>query len=266
MRIRIYPYNSTSQSAKALSKVLGIPRIKRNNSKFKGKPNDLIINWGNSILPDALKNCKILNKPYAVGLASNKFLTFTKLMYNGVPIPRVTTDLEVAKDWGSTVIARRLLTSHSGNGISVLSEPEHFDEDLSDVKLFTEYVKPLKEFRVHVIGGVVIDIAQKKKRKGYEQGNFEKHIRSYNNGWVFCREDISYPDSLIKIAKRAIKYLRLDFGAIDIILDENEEPVVLEVNTAPGLIGTTLVQYADYLNFIINDHHYFNGQVFGEHQ
>ena len=44
----------------------------------------------------------------------------------------------------------------------------------------------------------------------------------------------------------AIKALGLDFGAVDIIYNEAEDQhYVLEVNTAPGLEGTTLQKYTE---------------------
>jgi hypothetical protein len=40
--------------------------------------------------------------------------------------------------------------------------------------------------------------------------------------------------------------LELDFGAVDLIWNENQNVVyVLEVNTAPGMEGTTLENYCD---------------------
>jgi D-alanine-D-alanine ligase-like ATP-grasp enzyme len=39
--------------------------------------------------------------------------------------------------------------------------------------------------------------------------------------------------------------MNLDFGAVDIITDENQVIWVLEVNTAPGLIKSTAEAYAE---------------------
>jgi len=48
------------------------------------------------------------------------------------------------------------------------------------------------------------------------------------------------------VALAAVSALGLDFGAVDIIYNEHENQYyVLEVNTAPGLEGTTVEKYAE---------------------
>ncbi|MNY81884.1 hypothetical protein D3C86_2236870 [compost metagenome] len=49
----------------------------------------------------------------------------------------------------------------------------------------------------------------------------------------------------------AVNALGLDFGAADVIWnDHRKQAFVLEVNTAPGLTGTTLEKYAKALKEI----------------
>ena len=48
MRIRVLPYKSYSNGAKALSRALGGKRLRLANSRFKARTGDVIINWGNS--------------------------------------------------------------------------------------------------------------------------------------------------------------------------------------------------------------------------
>ena len=66
-------------------------------------------------------------------------------------------------------------------------------------------------------------------------------IKNLDNGWVFCRTGISLPDDARNQAIAAVRSLGLDFGAVDVLYREREDKAfVLEVNTAPGLEGTTL--------------------------
>ncbi|GAG47489.1 unnamed protein product, partial [marine sediment metagenome] len=69
-------------------------------------------------------------------------------------------------------------------------------------------------------------------------------IRNTDNGWVYCRGGVDAPEAVITAAVRAVDCLGLDFGAVDIGYNEHyDRCAVFEVNTAPGLEGTTLDKY-----------------------
>ena len=250
--IYLYPYKTYSASARALRDSLVTSKDERvvllkDTSKYKFKREDVVINWGNTKEPEWKFNNRFdLNSPEAVKIAANKLLTFERLQEKNVPIPRYTTDSETAKGWltdGSTVLARTLLSSHSGRGITVVL-PE---QELPEALLYVLYKKKKAEYRVHVVNGEVIDTCIKRKRSEDERPEtFNTFIRSYNNGWVFCRDNL--PDCPLRnmICINAVKALGLSFGAIDIIYNASENQYyVLEVNTAPGLEGTTLTKYTE---------------------
>lgn len=205
------------------------------------KKHQLLVNWGNSrniVLGD-----KVLNPPHVVNRTSNK-LTFLRILrgLEGVYFPDWCEDSDTAKKWiteGSVVFCRTLLNSHSGRGIVVAETPEQVVECL----LYTKYVKKKKEFRVHVFRDSVIDVQEKRKRKGMENN---PKIRNLDNGWVYCKDNIQEPDNLRETAIKVIQSSGLDFGAVDIIWNEKENKCyVLEVNCAPGLEGTTIESYGE---------------------
>ena len=69
-------------------------------------------------------------------------------------------------------------------------------------------------------------------------------------GWIFCKNNIKHIDSVKKLAIKAVETLGLDFGAVDVLF-YNEKPYILEVNTAPGIEGSTLTNYANtFLSFM----------------
>jgi carbamoylphosphate synthase large subunit len=235
----IYAYSNKSKSARKLAEVLGCKLLRTGKSKYKGGK---IINWGNAKAPDVKGEYEILNPPFAVHTAIDKLRTFKALHEAQVSTVPFTTDKAVAQDWllkNKTVFARET-QGHSGSGITVVSA----GDPLPDSPVFTQYVKKKKEFRVHVFADVAVDVTQKRKAKDHENPN--PLIRSHKNGWVFCRENITEPDDLRNVSIAAIKALGLDFGAVDVIWNEKQNKCfVLEVNTAPGLEGTTLERYAD---------------------
>jgi hypothetical protein len=103
----------------------------------------------------------------------------------------------------------------------------------------------------------VIDIQQKRKRRETENENVDYQVRNHDNGWVYCREDVNLPDVAIQLAKDALLSLGLTFGAVDLIYNAKRDAYyALEVNTAPGLEGTTLENYTSYFQGVLNA---FNG-------
>jgi glutathione synthase/RimK-type ligase-like ATP-grasp enzyme len=108
--------------------------------------------------------------------------------------------------------------------------------------LWTKYFKKRQEFRIHVWGNDVLDIQEKRKRRGAE--GVDTRVRSHENGWVFCRDGVTCPQAVSLAAVAAVQALGLDFGAVDIGWNEHYQmPAVFEVNTAPGIEGTTAERY-----------------------
>lgn len=166
----------------------------------------------------------------------------------GVPVPPWTTDRAEAQEWvddGKVVVVRHMLRANSGRGIALVGR-EIEDGDHSGVvppaPLYTMYVPKYDEYRVHVFNGEVIDVQQKRRRNN-EQA--DSRIRNSRNGWVFCREAVEPPRVVVESGKRAVSALGLDFGGADIgYTRRSSSATVYEVNTAPGLEGTTLQRYA----------------------
>lgn len=251
--LRIYPYALGSESARDLARILNVLRVTPDGN-FIPKMGVSVINWGNSTVPNwagiaARRSTRILNRPESVVNASNKLNTFRKLQVAGVRTPAFTTNFQEAKTWlqtGLTVVERHTLSGHSGEGIRIVSyDDESATSQLQAAPLYTKYMYKEKEFRVHVFRGTVIDYIEKKKRRGAEDmPNFDRFVYSTERGWVFSREGATQLDSVKQLAINAVRALGLDFGAVDVILVDNI-PYVLEVNSSPGLMGTTLIKYAN---------------------
>lgn len=242
MKPVFYPYKMHSSSAKTLAKVFGAERVKP-NGKFMNNYKRPIINWGNSHLPEWMRKWGdqlILNYPSYVAVAANKLLSFQKFKEAGVKHPEWTTDYKEAMLWWGegVVVGRYRLTGKGGEGIKVFTSLVPF---LSDAPLYTKYFKKREEYRVHVVAGKIVDFAMKKKREGVET-NYQ--IRNADNGWVFCREDVTLPKDVSEQAIKAVAALGLTFGAVDVGYNvAKQEACVFEVNSAPGIQGQTVDSY-----------------------
>ncbi len=233
-----------SLSGKSLATSLGVKRVR---STYEAKRRDIIVNWGNSRLTESIPYVENdLNKHTAIALACNKLKTFRALEQGGfqhLPV-WAETHYDISNLWAnwdnSKVYCRTNLTGHSGHGIIIASRLD----ELVEAPLYTIDTKHKWEYRVHVFKGSVISVQQKKRRNGYQGA--DTGIRNHSNGYIYATQDLEYPEEMGQVAIDAVNLLGLDFGAVDIGWNQYRNKLyVFEVNTAPGLTGTTLTNYTN---------------------
>lgn len=257
MRYRVLPYRQGSKSAKALAEALGGKVLKLEGSKFKYKDGDIVINWGYSACAQLVDDMtKHLTYPDSAKIhnwqenrmrgASNKLLFFNHMKEVK---PNLTPDFWTKREEIPTdvypIVCRTILAGHSGQGIVIADEPD----SLVDAPLYVKYEKKKDEYRVHCgktgEESTIIAVQRKARRNGAEEVNWQ--VRSHDNGFVFIRNNINPPSCVIEAALESFKASSLDFGAIDVIFNSQQEKAyVLEINTAPGLEGQTITDYAKF--------------------
>lgn len=237
-----------SNAVQKLQKELGVMQILHEGSHYKGSKDKIVINYGATSIPRNILDSLVMNKPTSVLNCANKLRFFTHLyeIESGVNTPSWTSDPTVAKDWiskGKVLLARTVLNGSKGQGIKILTK----GVDFISAPLYTVYIPKQYEYRVHVLGGEVIDIQRKILQKDSDLGSTEKKIRSHNNGWIFTRNPDLLKIPSTKIAEQArltVKSMDMDFAAVDIIWSEKRRDCwVLEANSAPGLEGQTIGIY-----------------------
>lgn len=250
MRIRLQPYKQGSAGCRALSEASGVKRVRLVRTRFNPRPGDVIVNWGSS---QWLFDCAYVNNPDLVAVASHKLEAYRVMKDYGVCVPPFTELREEAIPWlrdGRSVVVRHLLNASGGRGITVVP-PDGTHLPLAP--LYTRYIPKYDEYRVHVWGGQVIDIQQKRRRTTNAEREADSQIRNKAGGWVFCREGVECPEVVTEQAIKSIEALGLDFGAADIGYTRNRDlATVYEVNTAPGVEGTTLGRYAERIRGLDN--------------
>jgi len=240
MSLKLFPYKQQSLSAKKLARRLSILRVRHT---YDAKRRDVIVNWGASQPPQFKSMPHDLNKHEAIAIACDKLKTFKTLALQGFEqLPKFSTKIEDAKDWidkGETIYCRTKLNSHSGRGIVICNDVN----DLPIAPLYTVKANHKLEYRVHVFKGDILYVQQKKKKLGVSSST--SGIRNHGNGWVYCTPTDTPSELLLSSCVRAVKLLGLDFGAVDIGHRVRDNRFfVFEINTAPGLVGTTLDKYA----------------------
>jgi glutathione synthase/RimK-type ligase-like ATP-grasp enzyme len=251
MRFRVLPYRQGSRSAGALATALGGRVLRLEGSTFVKRRDDIIINWGSTARNDNTPARTVdFNIPHAVHDASNK-LNFFRAMPEGLT-PRYWTRQEDIPQDAYPIVCRTVLAGHSGAGIVVANTPA----DLVPAPLYVQYVKKESEYRIHVGKSgedtIVISEQRKARRQDAEVVNWQ--IRNHQNGFIYARENIEVPESVREVARQAMRELEIDFGAVDVIYNRRQNRAyVLEVNTAPGLEGRTVIDYADYFRRLVRN-------------
>lgn len=242
-RVFIYGYKRGSKSIRLLRdkiKSMGFRACSGSpNSPRVPKNFDLVLTWGTSRVPDWVPK-QYINTPDKIRIATDKLLTFQKLLESNLPIPEFTVDIEEAKSWlpKRKVVCRTLLRSREGRGIIIAESPEQ----VVPAPLYVKYCRKTHEYRVHVWKGTIIDVSEKRKRLGSIGGP----IRNHANGWVFCHNNVNMPVPVGVAACNAVSALNLDFGAVDVIWNQKTgKEYILEVNTAPGITGMTINKYVE---------------------
>jgi glutathione synthase/RimK-type ligase-like ATP-grasp enzyme len=242
MMLNVYPYHRASRSAKALAQELGCKRIRRENSRYRGMPEKDVINWGCTELPAEVRKSRVLNQPEHVRISADKLKWFQQMECRDLT-PLYHTDRGEAQLWldrGLPVIARTLIKSRGGKGI-VICEP---GDELPEAPLYVRYMPIATEWRVHVMDGKLVDVTQKKRSRQVPDEKVNWRVRNHANGFIFARKDIDPPSMVVEKGVKSIDATGLLFGAADVIVcREDKEAYVLEVNSAPGLEGTTLERY-----------------------
>lgn len=193
---------------------------------------------------------------------------------------------------GDKVFVRHSLTGHSGHGIEVVEAGvidnietlsriqneleaigmthivneidreielmnEELEVELPDAPLYTRGVDNRGEYRVHVFNGSVI-LYQKKSRRVDDDGvdipdEDESDVRNLASNWIYRTDNLRRLERVEQLAISAVTALGLDFGAVDIIKNENGDVFVLEVNSAPGLRNDETARV--YTEAITNHYH-----------
>jgi len=141
---------------------------------------------------------------------------------------------ELQKDWALPfkVVVRRS-THHQGRYLDVC------DTDLQVKNVvrkygegnyyISEYIPKVAEFRVFIVQGRVVWVAQK------TPANPDAVAWNVAQGGRFdnVRFD-QWPLRAIRVAREAFLLSGLDFGGVDVMVDADNKPYVLEINSAPS--------------------------------
>lgn len=196
-----------------------------------------------------------LNEADAIGRSRDKLLSHQLLARAGIGMP-VTAFAHSPKDTkdlvdlvGQAPVVLKLLSSTQGKGV-VLAETKKAAESLVDAFrgldanfLIQDFVKEAAgaDIRCLVVGGKVIAAMKRQAAEGEFRSNLHR-------GGAALAVKLSVAER--KTAIRAAKVLGLNVAGVD-ILQSKDGPMVLEVNSSPGLEGIEKASELDVASGII---------------
>lgn len=191
------------------------------------KKASLLINWGvrSRNLPEGMLNSRLLR---------DKF-----------------NEAEYLREGGVATIETRKYLPRPVEGVEWLGRTLHHvaandllaGEALLRPDFFVKKENIVEEFRYHIFCGKSIRAGKKVVRDGFVSPTFvgdtplpraHPWIRSLDTGWRLSYGE-NPPKHLRVLAKKAVEVLGYAFGAVDIGVKADGRPLVLEVNSAPGM-------------------------------
>lgn len=240
-------HKTTRPTGRLLAKALGI----RNFGSVVKAPlrPDFLIRWGNAMPVSLAPGAVELNPPRAISNASNKLRAFRLFREAEVSIPLFTDSRYEAVDLqrqGHTIFGRTVSGS-KGRGIVIYSP----DQEIGHHELYTAYIPNIREYRLHVVGDAVIRTQRKYPEKAGAQA--DAPIKNVEHGFVFKAPQKKLNPQREELAVQAVKALGLDFGAVDMVIDNTNTAYVLEINTAPACSPMTGTAYVTALRNLVHE-------------
>jgi glutathione synthase/RimK-type ligase-like ATP-grasp enzyme len=176
-----------------------------------------------------------------VGPMGSKLASFLKMAYAGLPVipsyychrsvVTIKQDLIMA-ELGLPLVAKEI-SSQRGEGVFLVTKKEDFVEVVNKHPdknfIFQKYVATEEEYRVLVLGQTV---GAYERKTPTTVGEFRSNV-SLGATEEFIDIGI-IPDNFKQISLKAAKILGIEVAGVDLLIDKDGKPWILEVNRGPG--------------------------------
>jgi ribosomal protein S6--L-glutamate ligase len=212
-----------------------------------------------------LRHLKLMDIPLINGLNSititrNQYITLQVLASSGLPVPHTcfitkkANFLKAAKQVcpGSVFpVILKQVSGMGGDGVikannekNAMSFLEAYLKNRSGV-IIQQFIPPKKrkDIRIFVIGAQIAG-AMELEPQGSE---FRANIHQLGEA-----KEFKLSENLKQLALKASKACDLEIAGIDIIIEKNGHPLIIEVNSSPGFRGLEAATRVDIADQIIN--------------
>jgi hypothetical protein len=254
MNYLLYAAESSVTGRELLDRLKGDGVDIRGGTRLPEGELGVLIRWG-ATAPLGRKPRRVLNSMKAIVAASNKREALATMRRAGIKVPHIYTNPADPQPGDEVPVAYPLLgrkDHHVGANDIVLCLQAR---DVMRAKQmgcthFSRYIPTKAEYRVHVFGDAIIKTSQKIEIDAAQA--IQPWIRNLGAGYTFRQPEVRLTGASRGMAIDAVHALGLTFGAVDLIVGDDDQSYVLEVNTAPGLqTDTSLDAYLEQFKQVI---------------
>lgn len=234
----------TSVTGRLLARTLGI----RGGREVPADRNrlDYLIRWGSS-QQVRRKPRRVINKRNGILAVTDKFNSLRTFSDNHVPAPRAARLTEdIARTFRYPALARRINHQQGRDVMLCLQVKDGMRALRQELDYMVEYIPTKTEYRIHVIGNEMVRASQKLLRNDRAE-DYVPWMRNHDHGYIFGQVRGHVPAALVTGAIDAVHSVGLDFGAVDMIVADDGRWYILEVNTGPGLVASSMQMYGERL-------------------
>lgn len=232
----------------------GIQVLRSDRIPYQGRMFETVFRWGCTSRADAHR---IINPARIIAGTSDK-VSFRMLCQNEeVRVPRTWVNLTMFdEDSFETPKIVRPARHAYGRHVYLARDMKTLTEATEacgEGYYISDFTDKMAEYRVHVISGRVVGVARKIPANESDIA-WNRHL-----GAKFRRiQPERWRLRTIREALKAFRLSKLDFGAVDVMIDRAEQPFILEINTAPTVRSWFHLEYAKAFDHIVRNetHHY----------
>lgn len=218
---------SCREMARIINEELGGEARVVRNDNVSIDDGDVVVRWGcTSTIP---ANVTVINSARAIHNCNDKARSRLALQANGIPVPRTYARVEDVIGLTGTFVARP--ETHSQGKRMVVGGAQHVISAFNGwgSGYISEYIHKVREVRVFIAQGRVVWVAEK------TPADPTAHAWNVAQGGRF--DNVRWSEWPIKACVAAIEACRLlgaDFAGVDVMLDADNNPYILELNSAPS--------------------------------
>ncbi|MDD3679865.1 MAG: ATP-grasp domain-containing protein [Candidatus Shapirobacteria bacterium] len=190
---------------------------------------------------------------------SSKIFQYRLLADHGLPVPKfIYGSAEFINLWGHTLgfpLILKGIHGKQGRQVFLVGNKNELRLLCNRFTVGGGYFKPFSflaqefvdndgDYRVFILGNRVLGTIKKTRQT---EGEFRNNV---SLGAVV--EAASLPANVIKMAIKAAHSCQIDIAGVDVVLDRQKKPFILEVNNAPQFIGFSQATGIDTARAIID--------------